>query len=228
MTPHGFLHRRDGEPCPPVPFHSRLLTEADLDDVTDLHDEVLATMRPDLFADEADGFFADHIERIGRILGLFAEGGLIAYGVLGLPGRDDPNFGDFIGLPPEDRGHVAHIDGAAIRPEWRRNGLHRVLIDWRLNLARQLGRTIAITTAAPENLPSVRNLLTEGMTIRALEQKFGGWRYVLRRDLDRPSPTPPANASWIDVTDFKTQRRLLRQGHIGWALHGHKVSYAVP
>ncbi len=106
--------------------------------------------------------------------------------------------------------------------------MHRVLIDWRLNLTRQLGRTIAITTAAPENLPSVRNLLTEGMTIRALEQKFGGWRYVLRRDLDRPSPTPPANASWIDVTDFKTQRRLLRQGHIGWALHGHKVSYAVP
>lgn len=228
MSPSGFLHRRNGISCPPVPFGSRELAEADLGDVETLHDIVLAKMRPELFADEADGFFADHLERCGRILGLFAEDRLIAYGVLGIPGPEDINFGEMIGLPPEDRGRVAHIDGAAVLPAWRSNGLQRILIAWRLDLARRMGRDIALTTVAPENFPSLRNLLAEGMTIRALKQKFGGWRYILRRDLDIPQPVPPENVRWLDVTDVEPQIELLERGYTGWQVLDHKVSYARP
>ena len=226
MTPSGFLHRRDGVACSPVAFSSAILSDEHLGDILALYGTVRATIRADLFAEEADGFFPDHLARIGRILGLFAEDTLIAYGVLGLPGPGDVNFADMIDLAEPQRQGVAHIDGAAVCPEWRGNGVHRVLVAWRLERAREAGRSIALSTAAPENLPCVGNLLAEGFDIHALIQKFGGWRYVFRRDLDT-APSRTDGGIWAEVSDMDTQRDLLRRGFVGRRLDGHRVSYAL-
>lgn len=216
--PKGILARRDRRACPPVPFKGRILDESDLETVITLHRHAIAKARPDTVATETDAFFTNHMTRIGRILGLFAEGRLIAYGVLGLPGPGDANFGDMVHLGTADRARVAHIDGASVLPEWRGNRLHGVLIEWRLEAAVAAGRSIALSTAAPGNIPSVRNLLAAGMTIRALQQRFGGWRYILRRDLDRQPPSIPADGRWIDVDDLDAQHDLFRDGAIAWTL----------
>jgi len=214
--PRGLLLRRDGRPCPPVPFEGRRLDEPDLDAVIALHRQVLATMPPALLAAESDAFFADHAARVGRILGLFAEGGLIAYGVLGLPGPGDPSFADDLELPAADRARVAHIDGVSVRPEWRGNRLQRVLIGWRIDEAAAAGRSLIVTTVAPGNVASLRNALGEGLTVRALRQKFGGWRYLLVRDLGRPPLAPSTDGRWVDTADVETQQRLLAAGAVGW------------
>lgn len=231
-APAGFLRRRNRQPCAPVAFEGRRLVEADVGKVIALHALARAGLQPDLVATETDGFFADHVYRAGRILGLFAEGGLIAYGVLGLPRPGDFNFGEMIDLPEDERPRVANVDGVGVAPEWRGNALHRVLIAWRLAEAEAAGRSIAITTAAPGNLPSVRNLMAEGMKIRALREKFGGWRYVMRRDLGVPHPPPPSEGHWVAVDDIPAQMDFLRRGTIGWALamrDGHyHVWYAAP
>lgn len=216
--PHGFLTRRDRQPCAPVAYFGRRLGTAETGAVVALHRRVRDAMPPGTVAKETDRFFADHVEQCGCILGLFAEDALIAYGVLGLPGPDDPNFGDMVGLPETARRRVAHIDGVSVTPAWRGNRLQRVLVKWRLDVAADVGRAIALSTAAPGNLPSVCNLLAEGLTIRALLERFGGWRYVFRRDLDTPLPPTPGRGRWIDLDDMETQQRLFQEGAIAWSL----------
>ncbi len=211
----GMLHCRDGGPCAPVAFEGRRLGEADLEAVIALHRLVLAGTPAHLLAAETDAFFADHMARIGRILGLFAEGKMIAYAVLGLPGPGDPSLADDLGWTAE-RARVAHIDGISVLPEWRGNRLQRVLIAWRLREAAAAGRSLVITTVAPGNTASLRNALAEGLTIHALRQKYGGWRYLMACDLRSPVVPPPGDGCWVDVTDVETQSRLLAAGAVGW------------
>lgn len=226
----GLLHRRAGKACPPIPFIGRRLGSADLGTIIALHHLVLATIPAHLLAAESDAFFADHLARIGRIYGLFAQGPMIAYGVLGLPGPDDANFGDDLGLGSADKARVAHIDGISVHPDWRENRLQRVLIGWRLREAAAAGRSLVLCTVAPGNASSLSNALAEGLTIRALLQKYGGWRYMMERDLALPVRSSPTGGHWIDSTDLETQSRLLAAGARGWRMerqgNGHRVWFA--
>lgn len=226
----GVLTRRQGKPCEPVPFSGRRLGAADVNDVIALHHAARAGVAPEVLAHESDTFFAAHVERIGRILGLYTDGTLIAYGVLGLPGPHDASFADELGLAEPVRARAANIDGASVKSEWRGNGLHQLLIAWRLRWALEAGRPVALSTVAPANLPSLRNLLAEGLTIRAICKKFGGTRYIVRRDLDRPRPRIPRRGRWIPVEDLEAQSAVLEQGDHGWTLgdDGSTLWYGAP
>lgn len=231
-TVSGVLHRRAGRACPPVSFLGRHLGDADLGAVIALHHLVRQMVPPHLLAAESDAFFADHMARIGRIFGLFVEGAMIAYGVLGLPGPGDANFGDSLGLTATDKARIAHIDGISVHPDWQGNRLQRVLTAWRLREAATAGRSLVLSTVAPGNLASLTNILAEGLTIRALLQKFGGRRYMMERDLALPTPLSPGNGRWIDGTDLETQGRLLAAGARGWRMErqgvGCRIWFAPP
>ncbi len=228
--PEGLLTRREGRPCSPVAFSGRALGAAEVVEVIALHHVVRSGVPREALAHETDAFFAAHVEGIGRILGLFAENRLIAYGVLGLPGPGDASFADELALQTADRLRAANIDGVSVAPEWRGNGLHRLLIACRLQWALAAGRTIALSTVAPANLPSLRNLLAEGLTIRAIRHKFGGIRYVVRRDLERPAPVIPQRGRWIPIEDLEAQAAALEGGGVGWRLSevGPDVWYGKP
>ncbi|HXP98081.1 MAG TPA: GNAT family N-acetyltransferase [Telmatospirillum sp.] len=204
-------------------FVGRPLSVDDLDAVITLHHAVRQAVSPDLLCFESDTFFGSHIDRCGRILGLFVEDRLIAYGVLGLPGPIDPNFGDDLALSPAEKAKVAHIDGSCVAPEWRGNGLQRLLIGCRLRWAFAAGRPIALTTVAPGNLPSLSNALAEGLTIRAVLPKYGALRYSLRRDLDRQPTPPPRIGRWIAIEDLPAQETAFKRAEIGWALSPGKA-----
>ena len=146
------------------------------------------------FVHETRDFFRQHLGEHGRVLGLIADGGaLVGYSVLGLPDADDPdNFGADIGLPAGERGRVAHLDGTGIHPAWRGLGLQRALIRERLRICEGIGRTIALSTAAPPNRRSLGNLLAAGLIVVALVTKYSSERFVLRQDVDRPVPVASA------------------------------------
>ncbi|MBN2752341.1 MAG: hypothetical protein JXQ84_06500 [Rhodospirillaceae bacterium] len=213
----GVLTRRGGAVCEPMCFAGRYLGEADLGELISLHAMLHAGMPPELLCRETDAFFADHLVRRGRILGLFAVGRLIAYGVLGLPDVGEASFADDLGLTAETV-RVACVDGAGVAPEWRGNHLHRLLIDWRVRTAYDQGRLIVLSTVAPGNRPSLRNLLASGLTIRGLCRKFGGMRFLMRRDLDRPLSAVPLCGGWIAADDLDGQSVALSRGDVGWAL----------
>lgn len=200
------------------------LNRRHLPQVIALHHEVVAALPADLVAHETDAFFADHLSRLGRIYGVLEDGRLVAYGVLGLPRPDSPNFGSDHGLSADDLARVAHVDGVAVRPDRRGRHLHRLLIAHRLQEAERLGRSIVLSTAAPGNQPSLANLLACGFTVRALVEKFGGTRYLLRHDLHAPA-MPEADedapgAGWIDLSDMVEQQARFSTGAFGWRMEG--------
>lgn len=205
---------------PPPALTERLLAEADLPAVIALHHEVRRALAADLLAAESDAFFADHLERAGRILGLHDGPRLVAYAVLGLPRPGDHTFASYLDLPADIWPQVAHLDGVSVAKDWRHHGLHRRLIRRRLDLARSAGRRLAISTVAPGNLPSLSNNLAEGMEIRRLSRLYGGWRFVTARELDAPSEPATAGDSgrWLATDDLHGQDALLCAGWRGVAL----------
>lgn len=225
----GHLHRCDGRPSAAVPYVGRWLEPHEVGGVIALHHAVREAVAPELLCRETDAFFHEHCRACGRILGLFADGELIGYGVLGLPAPDQESFADQFGLTAEQRADVATIDGAGVLPRWRGNGLQRRLVAARIEAARLAGRRIAVSTVAPGNLPSLRNLLAEGLTIRALRPAFGGLRFLVRRDLDRLSK-PDTEGRWIALADTTEAAKALISGYQGWSLSeatdGPRIWYA--
>ena len=228
----GTLVRHDGAACTPIRYEGRWLSASDVGAVIGLHRAVRDMVAPELLCRETDAFFVEHCGRCGRILGLFVEERLIAYGVLGLPEPHQESFADGFGLSAAERAAVATIDGTSVAPEWRGNGLQRVLIAARLAGARAAGRKIAVSTVAPGNVPSLRNLLCSAMTVRALRHAFGGHRFLVRCDLDLSSQQPPAAGRWIDLNDINGALSALGTGAIGWTLSetadGARIWYAEP
>ncbi len=199
----------------PEPYWGRRLGLDDVNEVFALHRRVIRVLSADLVAAETRDFFLDHVECKGRILGLFARQGLVAYAVLGLPGSEDANFGTDHRLSIDQMLRVAHLDGASVDPLYRGNHLHRLLVHWRLDEARSAGRPIVLSTTAPGNPYSLDNLLACGLQIRGLMRKFGGWRYLLRRDLDLDA-VPAGTGRWVDAEDLTAHTDLLQAGWRGW------------
>lgn len=201
------------------PFWGQRLGVGDVDEVFALHRQLIRDLPRDLVAAESYEFFLDHVERKGRLLGLLTRQGLVAYAVLGLPGPGDANFGADHRLPVERMSRVAHLDGAGVNPLYRGNRLHRLLVHWRLDEARAANRPIVLSTTAPGNDYSRDNLLAGGLLIRGLMHKFGGWRYLLRRDLDL-DVAATGSGQWADAGDLTAHAALLQAGWCGWAARG--------
>lgn len=197
------------------------LNESHLEAVIALHHEVIRDFPPELVARETDAFFHDHMGACGQIFGAFRHDRLIAYGVLGLPRPGDPNFGRDHGLPDHELAGVAHIDGVAVRADQRRHRWQHRMVQHRLQAAREAGRRIALSTVAPENFASVVNILSAGLSIRNLVSKFGGKRFLLRRDLEdqsgaESSPSDPSGISiWCLCNDLERCEELLEAGYVG-------------
>lgn len=202
-------------------FWGRRLRPDEADVAYALHRLVVADLPAEQVAVESLEFFVAHAEQAGQLLGIFTERGLVAYAVLGLPGSQDANFGSDHDLAAADLLRVAHLDGASVHPLYRGNHLQRLLIEWRIAQARMAGRSIILSTAAPDNHRSLNNLLAGGLQIRGLIVKFGGLRYLLRRDLDGDA-RPVAAGQWLATQDYAQQKSLLKEGWRGWQVRGNE------
>lgn len=216
QLPSGRLQTPDGDS---VVFHGRCLGMDDLAAVYALHRQVLAALPAGRVAHETLAFFADHVARRGRLLGLCVDSELVAYAVLGLPGPQDENFGHDQGMSAAELPLVAHLDGASVAPGYRGHHLQRVLVHWRQAVARAAGRRWLLSTVSPENPASLVNLFACGLQICGLAEKYGGWRYLLRSDLqaDRQRSLRPAqDGQWLPVSAIPAQAALLAEGQRGW------------
>ena len=100
----GTLVRHNGTACAPVHYEGRWLSVGNVGAVIGLHHTVRDMVAPELLCRETDAFFVEHCGRCGRILGLFVEERLVAYGVLGLPEPHQESFADGFGLSAAERG----------------------------------------------------------------------------------------------------------------------------
>jgi len=232
----GALYRRAGTPVR-QPFVARLLDSAMLPAVRHIHRTVLRLVpEPGIVRADPDAFFAHHFAGEGRILGVLVAGRLIAYAVLGLPATADypyDRFGDDLGLPAAERWRIAQLIGVGVLPEWRGNGLHRRLCEWRMALARAVDRPHVAAVASPRNPHSWRNLLAVGLRVESIKLLGGDkLRFLLHADLRGSSAPDPATAVAVPATAIEEQRALLARGYRGYApvaeADGDRIEYARP
>lgn len=193
------------------------LDESHLDAIIKLHHDVIADADPTLVASETDTFFKDHLSDCGKTFGILKDGSLLAYCVLGLPRPNDPNFGTDQGIADTELPMVAHIDGVAVRADCRGQNWQQILTRYRMHEAIKAGRQLALTTVAPGNTASLINILSCGLVVRQLKEKYGGQRFLMRADLtSAPISYPHADVmAWCRAIDFETCHRHLAAGLIG-------------
>ncbi|WP_423455441.1 GNAT family N-acetyltransferase [Ottowia sp. VDI28] len=201
---------------PSNPLSLRLLTPRDISALMRLRDEVLANLAdPDLYVRESaePEFVRMHVETSqgrGETLGLFDEGRLVAYGMLGLPQRGDPgNLGRFFvnealtflgakeaGAPGLSLGEVdtrvAHLASCMVSTSYRGQHLQRLLLKARMALARSRGRNFCVAVVSPHNHASRHNLMHEGFRLGWVGEVDGLRRQLLAADLS----THPAGCSF--------------------------------
>lgn len=195
------------------------LREVDLDRIVALHNLVLSDAIPGTVRADSRDFFEATVDGLGIIIGLKAEDdALVAYAVLSLKPAAVAEYGASIALPESEFALVACLDGISVHPNWRGNGIHEMLARWRIEAARSLGRRHIFATVAPVNHISWGTLVRLDMRVRAIGQFYGGMlRYVLHRDIARPSTWPAPDASIeVPVDALERQRELLAEGMVGW------------
>lgn len=171
-------------------------------------------------AGEVGDFVADHLGRVGITAAIFANGEMVAYGALGLPGPGDHNRGHDLPLPEAELPMVAHVASAMVDPDCRGRGLHHRLIQWRLDLATALGRVHTLTTVSPRNHASWRHLVAHGLLAKRLLDVGGGlMRLLVHRDAREEPVLDPNTIELCPVTELADRADLFGGGNWVWGCY---------
>ncbi len=210
--------RRLDEPRP-EPLRLYRLGESDVETIHALHLLAIDQGVPGAVRPDTPNHFAGVIGGGGEIIGLKTEqGALVAYAVLTFRPEALADYGASLSLPRNEWDAIACLDGVAVHPAWRGNGVHALLVGWRIEAARDAGRHHICATAAPSNHASWDTLTGAGLRVVNLGRFYGGMlRYVLYRDLRAAVVQPdPANSVAVSIGAIDRQRDMLKRGLIGW------------
>lgn len=141
-----------------------------------------------------DWFVADDSEYTFRVLqegngigykALLKESGTLAgIFIVTFPGSGEENLGRDIGLSGEELGNVAHMESAAILPEYRGNGLQYSMMQAAEEELRKMGYRYLMCTVHPENVYSKNNVIRQGYEVVLTKEKYGGFlRNILLKKL---------------------------------------------
>ena len=116
-------------------------------------------------------------------LGVFDGERLGAYFILRYCGQSEHNYAAFLGIPRAEWDHWANADSVIVHPDWRGNGLQRILLEDALPLLRP-GIVGIGATVSPGNPYSLNNAKASGFEIVSRREMYGGHdRYLLAKHL---------------------------------------------
>ena len=106
-----------------------------------------------------------------------------AYFILRYCGHSEHNYAAFMGIPEAEWEHWANADSVIVHPDWRGNGLQRILLEDALPLLRP-GIVGIGATVSPGNPYSLNNAKACGFEIVSRREMYGGHdRYLLAKHL---------------------------------------------
>ena len=213
-----------------VCYEMRFMDEDDLEDMMALQEIIVQNLSDkEIFRTHAPDYFLDHFKVENSVIGTFTDDGLIAYNVLYFPGVDGDNFGTDIDLPSDELDKVVHMETVAVHPAFRGNSLQRKMGGVHLRTIQEMGYEHVCCMVSPKNHPSLQNIFSNGLVIKALKIKFG-WRlrYIMHRNLLRPSAIGSEEIR-INSFNIEGQVDLLQKGFLGFQMiklaDGFEISY---
>lgn len=156
-------------------------------------DEIFAIMsgvaaqmeHPEYYVIDDRDYVARHISQEGFTL-LWMEGETVAgFLIVHLPRPgDEHNLGNDLGFSPRQLLLSAHMESAAILPQFRGRGIQKKLLAAAGGRVRQMGFQYSLCTVHPDNLPSFNSLLSLGYQVAATKLKYGGkLRHIMKKEL---------------------------------------------
>lgn len=150
-------------------------TMADLDDIMALLHAVTAALdRPNWYCVDSRDFFAEHISGSGFTLVARAEGQLAGFLTIRFPREAEDNLGSYLNLTGDDLLGVAHMESAAVHPDFRGNHLQRRLVEAAEAALRPTDYRHWMATVHPENRYSMSTLTALGYRPLLTTKKYGG------------------------------------------------------
>lgn len=136
------------------------------------------------YAVDSEEFVGKCIEGQGFTLKALVEGELAGFLTVRYPWMDDDNLGDYIGLSEKEKMFVAHMESAAVLPEFRGLRIQNQLMAKGFEVLKDTEYKYVMGTAHPDNVFSVNNFLKLGYEIVADVKKYGGLRrYVFNQTI---------------------------------------------
>ena len=105
-------------------------------------------------------------------IGAYHNGKLIGFAVLYVPDAGKENLGKDIGLDDKDLDKVANIKLVIVRPDYRGNGLQKILTDKLEDEAKRKGFKVLCVTVSPDNIFSRRNIEESGYIFHSQKLKY--------------------------------------------------------
>jgi len=231
MIKAGIVRRNKNLPSQQdVGYEMRFMDESHLKDIMKLQDTIIHSLADkEIFRTHSRNYFKEHFQMENSTIGAFTNEGLIAYSVLYFPGEKEDNFGTDINLPRDELKRVVHLATVAVHPAYRGNSLQSMMQGVHIEIARKMDFEHACCMVSPKNRPSLQNIFSHGLIIKALKIKFG-WRlrYIMHKNLQRPNMVGPEEVR-INSSDIQGQINLLNRGLLGFRLvelpEGFEVSY---
>lgn len=136
------------------------------------------------YAVDSEEFVGKCIEGQGFTLKAVVRENIAGFLTVRYPWKEDDNLGDYIGLSDEEKMYVAHMESAAVLPEYRGLRIQNKLMAKGFELLKDTEYKYVMGTAHPENIFSVNNFKKLGYEIVADVKKYGGLRrYVFNQTI---------------------------------------------
>ena len=136
------------------------------------------------YAVDGEEFVSKCIEGQGFTLKAMVEGNIAGFLTVRYPWKDEDNLGDYIGLSEDEKMFVAHMESAAVLPEYRGLRIQNKLMARGFELLKETEYKYVMGTAHPDNIFSVNNFHKLGYEIVADVKKYGGLRrYVFNQTI---------------------------------------------
>lgn len=179
-----FLHRICGKTAePPVPMLLRRCTAEEAPAVYALQNEVRAAMpHPEQFVPDTLENITAYVRK-DLCIGAWQGSRLGGYLIVRFCGQSEHNYAAFMDVPRTEWEHWANADSVIVHPDWRGNGLQRILLEDALPLLRP-GIVGIGATVSPGNPYSLNNAKACGFEIVSRREMYGGHdRYLLAKHL---------------------------------------------
>lgn len=167
-------------------FILREAAAADLSGIMMVMDTAAKTTSPkEWFVSDDAEYVQAHIgSETGFILVAEADGLITAFFMVHYPGLDENNLGRELEFSEEELLDTAHMDSAAVLPEYRGHGLQGRLCVMAEEKLKSAGYRHFLCTVHPDNRFSLHNMQKNGYEIKATVLKYGGLRrYILAKKL---------------------------------------------
>ncbi|MEK4423845.1 GNAT family N-acetyltransferase [Solibacillus sp. FSL K6-1523] len=212
-----------------VPYEVQLLTEAHIPQLEVLQQEVVEALPDKAILQPLDeGELRNILQGNGLMIGVFAEGSLMAFRALLKPGMDEEHLGLDVGLTTYAQlQQVLYQEISNVHPQFRGYGLQRTMADIIMQQVDTNEFSVICATVMPFNIASLKDKFSQGMHVAALKYKYGGkLRYVFAKFLNEEIRNF-ASETELSMADTEGQQKLLKEGYIGISMRQNESEWFV-